>query len=181
MLNSKCGSPWSVWTFDFSVNMKALIILGFLFLSVAVQGKVFERCELARTLKKLGLDGYKGVSLANCELTLLSPSKLLTILCEWTFLISLRFCTFTVVKTSMVPLESDVPGEGLWHERAILVPLNMPAGTCRVMIKCISSSRICLLSPWCLTLAISSLEVGFFYLSKAIFFSFLIPLPMLGF
>uniref|UniRef100_A0A4W2H730 lysozyme n=1 Tax=Bos indicus x Bos taurus TaxID=30522 RepID=A0A4W2H730_BOBOX len=65
MLNSKCGSPWSVWTFDFSVNMKALIILGFLFLSVAVQGKVFERCELARTLKKLGLDGYKGVSLAN--------------------------------------------------------------------------------------------------------------------
>ncbi|MXQ97725.1 hypothetical protein E5288_WYG011612 [Bos mutus] len=45
--------------------MKALIILGFLFLSVAVQGKVFERCELARTLKKLGLDGYKGVSLAN--------------------------------------------------------------------------------------------------------------------
>ena len=78
MLNSKSGSPWSVWTFDFSVNMKALIILGFLFLSVAVQGKVFERCELARTLKKLGLDGYKGVSLANCKLTLLSPSKQLT-------------------------------------------------------------------------------------------------------
>uniref|UniRef100_A0A452FQN9 lysozyme n=1 Tax=Capra hircus TaxID=9925 RepID=A0A452FQN9_CAPHI len=45
--------------------MKTLIILGFLFLSVAVQGKVFERCELARTLKKLGLDDYKGVSLAN--------------------------------------------------------------------------------------------------------------------
>ncbi|KAB0378153.1 hypothetical protein FD755_009731 [Muntiacus reevesi] len=45
--------------------MKALIILGLLLLSVAVQGKVFERCELARTLKELGLDGYKGVSLAN--------------------------------------------------------------------------------------------------------------------
>ena len=75
MLNSKSGSPWSVWTFDFSVNMKTLIILGFLFLSVAVQGKVFERCELARTLKKLGLDGYEGVSLANCKLILLPPSK----------------------------------------------------------------------------------------------------------
>ncbi|CAI9167923.1 unnamed protein product [Rangifer tarandus platyrhynchus] len=44
--------------------MKALIILGLLLLSVAVQGKVFERCELARTLKELGLDGYKGISLA---------------------------------------------------------------------------------------------------------------------
>ncbi|XDB50285.1 hypothetical protein AB1E18_003853 [Capra hircus] len=65
MLNGKSSSPWSVWTLDFSVNMKTLIILGFLFLSVAVQGKVFERCELARTLKKLGLDDYKGVSLAN--------------------------------------------------------------------------------------------------------------------
>ncbi|KAJ1061572.1 hypothetical protein K5549_002607 [Capra hircus] len=65
MLNSKSSSPWSVWTFDFSVNMKALVILGLLCLSVAVQGKVFERCELARTLKELGLDGYKGVSLAN--------------------------------------------------------------------------------------------------------------------
>ena len=75
MLNSKSGSPWSVWTLDFSVNMKALVILGLLCLSVAVQGKVFERCELARTLKKLGLDDYKGVSLANCKLTLLPPSK----------------------------------------------------------------------------------------------------------
>ncbi|XP_060980158.1 lysozyme C-3-like [Dama dama] len=45
--------------------MKALIILRFLLLSVAVQGKVLERCELARTLEELGLDGYKGVSLAN--------------------------------------------------------------------------------------------------------------------
>ncbi|KAB0364909.1 hypothetical protein FD754_009065 [Muntiacus muntjak] len=65
MLNSKPSSPWSVWTSDFSGNMKALIILGLLLLSVAVQGKVFERCELAKTLKELGLDGYKGVSLAN--------------------------------------------------------------------------------------------------------------------
>ncbi|XP_024592798.1 lysozyme C [Neophocaena asiaeorientalis asiaeorientalis] len=45
--------------------MKAVLILGLLLLSVAVQGKTFERCELARTLKRLGLDGYKGVSLAN--------------------------------------------------------------------------------------------------------------------
>ncbi|KAB0378837.1 hypothetical protein FD755_010415 [Muntiacus reevesi] len=45
--------------------MKALLILGLLLLSVAVQGKQFERCELARTLKKFGLAGYKGISLAN--------------------------------------------------------------------------------------------------------------------
>ncbi|XP_057599115.1 lysozyme C-like [Hippopotamus amphibius kiboko] len=45
--------------------MKALLILGLLLLSVAVQGKIYERCELARTLKMLGLDGYRGVSLAN--------------------------------------------------------------------------------------------------------------------
>ncbi|KAB0364906.1 hypothetical protein FD754_009062 [Muntiacus muntjak] len=66
MLNSKSSSPWSVWTSGFSVNMKALIILRFLLLSVVVQGKVFERCELARTLKELGLDGYKGVT-TNCS------------------------------------------------------------------------------------------------------------------
>ena len=61
MLNSKSGSPWSVWTLDFSVNMKALVILGLLCLSVAVQGKVFERCELASTQKRLGMDGFRGV------------------------------------------------------------------------------------------------------------------------
>ncbi|XP_057597546.1 lysozyme C, tracheal isozyme-like [Hippopotamus amphibius kiboko] len=65
MLNTRASSPWSVWRSCFSVNMKALLILGLLLLSVAVQGKIYERCELARTLKKLGLDGYKGVSLAN--------------------------------------------------------------------------------------------------------------------
>ncbi|KAI2566953.1 lysozyme [Homo sapiens] len=45
--------------------MKALIVLGLVLLSVTVQGKVFERCELARTLKRLGMDGYRGISLAN--------------------------------------------------------------------------------------------------------------------
>ncbi|DAA29816.1 TPA: lysozyme-like [Bos taurus] len=45
--------------------MKALLILGLLLLSVPVQGKVFERCELAKTLKRLGMDGFRGVSLAN--------------------------------------------------------------------------------------------------------------------
>ncbi|XP_068817445.1 lysozyme C, kidney isozyme-like [Capricornis sumatraensis] len=45
--------------------MKALLILGLLLLSVAVQGKVFERCELARTLKRFGMDGFRGISLAN--------------------------------------------------------------------------------------------------------------------
>ncbi|XP_036153980.1 lysozyme C [Myotis myotis] len=45
--------------------MKALLTLGLLLLSVAVQAKVYERCDLARTLKRLGMDGYRGVSLAN--------------------------------------------------------------------------------------------------------------------
>ena len=74
MLNSKSSSPGQLGHLA-SVNMKALLILGLLLLSVAVQGKKFERCELARTLKKLGLAGYKGVSLANCKLTILHPSK----------------------------------------------------------------------------------------------------------
>nr|QEQ43370.1 c-type lysozyme [Diaemus youngi] len=43
--------------------MKALLILGLVLLSVTVQGKVFERCELARTLKGFGLANYMGVSL----------------------------------------------------------------------------------------------------------------------
>ncbi|XP_036153979.1 lysozyme C-like [Myotis myotis] len=45
--------------------MKALLILGFLLLSVSVQAKVYERCDLARTLKRLGMDGYSGVKLAD--------------------------------------------------------------------------------------------------------------------
>ncbi|XP_004483906.1 lysozyme C [Dasypus novemcinctus] len=45
--------------------MKALLILGLLLLSATVRGKKFERCELARTLKRLGLGGFKGISLAN--------------------------------------------------------------------------------------------------------------------
>ena len=74
MLNSKSSSPGQLGHLA-SVNMKALLILGLLLLSVAVQGKKFERCELARTLRRFGLDGYKGVSLANCKLTLLHPFK----------------------------------------------------------------------------------------------------------
>ena len=77
-------------------------------------GKGFERCELARTLKKLGLDDYKGVSLANCKLTLLPPSKQL-VTCgtdtnrAWIIgkglwvngsFLSWRVCTFRVVKNS---------------------------------------------------------------------------------
>ncbi|KAM7328374.1 lysozyme C-2 [Alexandromys fortis] len=45
--------------------MKALLTLGFLLLSATVQAKVYERCEFARTLKRNGMDGYRGVSLAN--------------------------------------------------------------------------------------------------------------------
>ncbi|XP_005081550.2 lysozyme C-2-like [Mesocricetus auratus] len=45
--------------------MKVLLILGFLLLSVTVQAKVYSRCEFARTLKSHGMDGYRGISLAN--------------------------------------------------------------------------------------------------------------------
>ncbi|KAM5287696.1 lysozyme C [Ctenodactylus gundi] len=45
--------------------MKALLILGLLLLPATVQSKVFERCELARTLKRLGMEGFKGISLPN--------------------------------------------------------------------------------------------------------------------
>ncbi|XP_048215792.1 lysozyme C, spleen isozyme-like [Perognathus longimembris pacificus] len=44
--------------------MKALLILVVLF-SSTVHSKIFERCELARTLKRGGMDGYMGISLAN--------------------------------------------------------------------------------------------------------------------
>nr|XP_005280096.1 lysozyme C isoform X2 [Chrysemys picta bellii] len=45
--------------------MKALLILGFLLLPLAAHGKIYERCELARAMKRLGLDGYWGYSLGH--------------------------------------------------------------------------------------------------------------------
>uniref|UniRef100_A0A8D2JLY1 lysozyme n=1 Tax=Sciurus vulgaris TaxID=55149 RepID=A0A8D2JLY1_SCIVU len=45
--------------------MKAFLILGLLLLPVLAQGKVYDRCELARTLKSLGMDGYRGIRLAH--------------------------------------------------------------------------------------------------------------------
>ncbi|KAM4881725.1 lysozyme C-like [Thomomys bottae] len=45
--------------------MKALLILAVLLFSSTVHSKKFERCELARTLKQGGMDGYRGINLAN--------------------------------------------------------------------------------------------------------------------
>ncbi|CAO2581723.1 Lysozyme C-1 [Lemmus lemmus] len=45
--------------------MKALLALGFLLLSVTVHAKVYTRCAFAKILKENGMDGYKGVSLAD--------------------------------------------------------------------------------------------------------------------
>uniref|UniRef100_A0A3Q3F596 lysozyme n=1 Tax=Kryptolebias marmoratus TaxID=37003 RepID=A0A3Q3F596_KRYMA len=42
--------------------MKILVLL--LLVAVA-DGRVFERCDWARTLKSYGMDGYRGISLAN--------------------------------------------------------------------------------------------------------------------
>ncbi|KAM4749621.1 lysozyme C [Rhinophrynus dorsalis] len=45
----------------------AILILAGILLGLAVfaNGKTFERCELAGAMKKMGLDGFKGYSLAN--------------------------------------------------------------------------------------------------------------------
>ncbi len=44
--------------------MRSLV---FLLLVTLASAKVYERCELARVLKKSGMDGYRGVSLADCK------------------------------------------------------------------------------------------------------------------
>ncbi|MED6253989.1 hypothetical protein ATANTOWER_011169 [Ataeniobius toweri] len=43
--------------------MKSLVFL--LLAAVLVEGKVFERCAWARMMKSSGMDGYRGISLAN--------------------------------------------------------------------------------------------------------------------
>lgn len=55
--------------------MKALLALGLLLLSVIVQAKVYDRCEFARILKRSGMDGYWGISLADCKSPFLDPSR----------------------------------------------------------------------------------------------------------
>ncbi|XP_028828537.1 lysozyme C-like [Denticeps clupeoides] len=44
--------------------MRASLVL-LLLVAAAANAKVFSRCELARTLKAHGMDGYRGISLAN--------------------------------------------------------------------------------------------------------------------
>lgn len=45
----------------------AMRTLVFLLLLAVASAKVYQRCELARVLKNQGMDGYQGISLANCE------------------------------------------------------------------------------------------------------------------
>ncbi|KAM4678294.1 lysozyme C [Discoglossus pictus] len=46
--------------------MKFLFTLGaFLLILALASGKVYERCEAARAMKSMGLDGFRGYSLAN--------------------------------------------------------------------------------------------------------------------
>lgn len=47
-----------------SCRMKTLV---FLLLLALARAKVYQRCELARVLKDSGMDGYRGISLADCE------------------------------------------------------------------------------------------------------------------
>ncbi|XP_043825074.1 lysozyme C-like [Dromiciops gliroides] len=44
--------------------MKVLFLLGLIFLPMVVHGIQLERCEFARRIKQLGMDGYHGISLA---------------------------------------------------------------------------------------------------------------------
>ncbi|XP_017552834.1 lysozyme C-like [Pygocentrus nattereri] len=46
-----------------------------LFLVAVASAKVFDRCELARTLKAAGMSGFKGVSLANWVCTAYAESR----------------------------------------------------------------------------------------------------------
>ncbi|XP_043823140.1 lysozyme C [Dromiciops gliroides] len=45
--------------------MKVLFFLGLIFLPMVVHGIQLERCEFARRIKQLGMDGYHSISLAN--------------------------------------------------------------------------------------------------------------------
>uniref|UniRef100_A0A5F8GFU2 lysozyme n=1 Tax=Monodelphis domestica TaxID=13616 RepID=A0A5F8GFU2_MONDO len=45
--------------------MKVLILLGLVFLPMLAHGKVYERCELARVLKRNGLHGFRSNSVAD--------------------------------------------------------------------------------------------------------------------
>lgn len=47
-----------------SLTMKIPV---FLLLLALANAKVFQRCEWARVLKDNGMDGYRGISLADCE------------------------------------------------------------------------------------------------------------------
>lgn len=44
-----------------------LLLLLLLVCVAAASARQFERCEWARVLQQNGMDGYQGVSLANCE------------------------------------------------------------------------------------------------------------------
>ncbi|XP_072191181.1 lysozyme C [Excalfactoria chinensis] len=45
--------------------MRSLLLLVLCFLPLAALGKVYGRCELAATMKRLGLDNFRGYSLGN--------------------------------------------------------------------------------------------------------------------
>ncbi|XP_062975590.1 lysozyme C-like [Elgaria multicarinata webbii] len=56
--------------------MKALCLLALLACVLTTgQGKIFSRCELARSLQQLGLNGYAGYSLANWVCTAFHESS----------------------------------------------------------------------------------------------------------
>ncbi|CAM4474108.1 unnamed protein product, partial [Caretta caretta] len=55
------GGAGALWKEE--VGARASLSLGLLLLPVAARGKICERCELARAMKRLGLDGCPGYSL----------------------------------------------------------------------------------------------------------------------
>ncbi|KAE8615537.1 hypothetical protein XENTR_v10008546 [Xenopus tropicalis] len=56
----------------------AVLFWGGIFIFTVTDGKLFERCELAGIMKKMGLDGYRGYSLPNWVCTAFFESSFYT-------------------------------------------------------------------------------------------------------
>lgn len=51
--------------------MKALVLTLLFLLIAASEAKQYSRCEMGSFMKRNGMDGFRGVSVDNCEFTLL--------------------------------------------------------------------------------------------------------------
>ncbi|XP_023572045.1 lysozyme C-like [Octodon degus] len=61
--------------------MKAVLLVGLVLLSGTIQGKAFQRCELAKALKTSEMDGYCGISVKYLEVDLLQDDIIEAVVC----------------------------------------------------------------------------------------------------